>query len=43
MMYKLFTANYNAAYGALQVGLEQIEAAYLQGEIDLDKLREKPV
>ncbi len=40
MMYKLFTANFNAAYGALQVGLEQIEAANRFDAIDLDKLRE---
>ena len=39
MMYKLFTANFNAAYGALQVGLEQIEAANRFDAIDIDKLR----
>ena len=39
MMYKLLTANYNAAYGALQVGLEQIEAATKFEAIDLEKLR----
>ena len=43
--YKLACANYNAAYGALQVGLEQIEAASKFDAIDLDKLRqeEKPI
>ena len=39
MTYKLACANYNAAYGALQVGLEQIEAAYKFDAIDLDRLR----
>ena len=43
MTYKLACANYNAAYGALQVGLEEIEAASEFDAIDLDKLRlEKP-
>ena len=43
MTYKLACANYNAAYGALQVGLEEIEAANEFDAIDLDKLRlEKP-
>ena len=41
LTYKLAVANYNAAYGALQVGLEQIEAAYDFDAIDLDKLREE--
>lgn len=39
MMYRLFVNNYNAAYGALQVGLEQIEAAHKQDAIDLAVLR----
>ena len=39
MTYKLACANYNAAYGALQVGFEQIEAAYKFDAIDLDRLR----
>ena len=41
MMYKILTANFNAAYGALQAGLEQIESANRFEAIDLDKLREK--
>lgn len=39
MLYKLFTANYNAGYGALQVGLEHIEAAHKFDAIDLERLR----
>ena len=39
MTYRLACTNYNAAYGALQVGLEQIEAAYEFDAIDLDQLR----
>lgn len=39
MMYRLLTANYNAAYGALQVGLEQIESAKRFNAIDLVVLR----
>ena len=38
--YRLACANYNAAYGALQVGLEQIEAASKFDAIDLDVLRD---
>ncbi|MBQ4425097.1 MAG: cation:dicarboxylase symporter family transporter [Lachnospiraceae bacterium] len=41
MMYRLFVVNFNAGYGALQVGLEQIEAAAKAGAIDLDLLRQK--
>ena len=37
--HRLACTNYNAAYGALQVGLEQIEAAYEFDAIDLDQLR----
>ena len=40
--YKLACANYNAAYGALQMGLEQIEAAHKSNAIDLDRLRAEP-
>ncbi len=39
MLYRLFTANFNAAYGALEAGLEQIDAASAFGAVDLDKLR----
>ena len=39
MMYKILTANYNAAYGALQAGLKQIESAKKFDAIDLEKLR----
>lgn len=39
MTYKLACANYEAAYGAMQAGLEQIEVAYRCGAIDLEKLR----
>ena len=39
MTYRLACTNYNAAYGALQVGLEQIEAAYKFDAIDLNQLR----
>ena len=43
MLYKLFTSNYNAAFGALEMGLEQITMAHKQGEIDLEKLRQEKV
>lgn len=39
MTYKLACANYEAAYGAMQAGLEQIEAAHGFNAIDLEKLR----
>ena len=39
MAYKLLTANFNAAYGALEVGLEHVEAASKFDAIELDKLR----
>lgn len=39
MAFKLFTANYNAAYGALQIGLEAIEAAHKFDAIDMSYLR----
>jgi len=39
MTYRLACTNRNAAYGALQVGLEQIEAAYEFDAIDLCQLR----
>ena len=42
LTYKMACANYNAASGALQVGLEQIEAADSFGALDLEKLREEP-
>ena len=39
MMYKLFTANFVTAYGAMERGLEQIEAADRFESLDVDVLR----
>ena len=39
LTYRLLTANFNGAYGALQSGLEQIEAAHKADAIDLNVLR----
>ncbi|MCR5405019.1 MAG: cation:dicarboxylase symporter family transporter [Butyrivibrio sp.] len=41
MLYRMFTQNYNAAFGALEMGLEQIAMAHKHDEIDLEKLREE--
>ena len=41
LTYELFTANYNAAYGALQLGLEAIESAYQFNAIDMSYLHEE--
>ena len=42
LVYRMFVINFNAGYGALQAGLEQIEAAAKADAIDMDKLRERP-
>lgn len=39
MMYKLFTTNFVTAYGAMERGLEQIEAANKFDALDVDLLR----
>ena len=39
----MFVINFNAGYGALQAGLEQIEAAAKADAINMEKLRERPV
>ena len=40
LAFELLTANYNAAYGALQMGLEAIESAAIFGAIDMDYVKQ---
>ena len=39
LTFELLTANYNAAYGALQMGLEAIESAACFDAIDMDRVK----
>ena len=41
LAFELLTANYNAAYGALQMGLEAIESAACFDAIDMDRVRQR--
>lgn len=41
LAFELLTANYNAAYGALQMGLEAIESAASFDAIDMDRVRQR--
>lgn len=41
LAFELFTANYNAAYGALQMGLEAIESATCFDAIDMDRVKQQ--
>ena len=41
LTFELVTANYNAAYGALQMGLEAIESAATFDAIDMDRVKEQ--
>ena len=42
LAFELLTANYNAAYGALQMGLEAIESAACFDAIDMDRVKSLP-
>ena len=41
LAFELLTANYNAAYGALQMGCEAIESAVSFDAIDMARVKQK--